>query len=258
MNFEKAIELNPNDAWAYARRGETYRQMRQFENALMNFEKAIQYKPRYAWAYARRGETYRQMRQFENAILYLEKAIEISPWYWWAYASLGETYRQTKQYLNAIDMFNKAIEKNNKPYRWAYEKRGKTYLQMKKYEHALNDFNKLISLQKRKRYFYQRNLVYLALGQPELASQDLAKAIDLAEKRYQSGEADWEDIFDLALYYVLDDRWEDASIFYNKALTEKVSISYIVDAIDELNDFLAIYPSHKGARRALKFLELYT
>jgi len=256
-DFNKAIELNPGDAWTLARRGETYRQMTRFDEALSDFGKAIEINSQYAWAFARRGETYRQMGRFNEALSDLRKATAKNPGDWWSYASLGETYRQLKQFENAINMFDTAIRKRRGIYHWAIAKRGMTYRQIGNYQRALDDFNKLIGSSKSKKYYYQRSLVYLAIGQSDRARQDIASAIQLAKKRYQSGTNDWEDIFELALYYVADNRWEVAKKLYSEMFIKEVPGIFVKNALADLKDLLTIKPNNKIIKDAIALIENY-
>jgi tetratricopeptide (TPR) repeat protein len=60
-DFNRAIEIDPADAWTIAQRGRTYRAMERFDEALTDFNRAIDLNPGYTWAITNRGETYRLM-----------------------------------------------------------------------------------------------------------------------------------------------------------------------------------------------------
>ncbi len=49
MDFTRAIELDPDYAWAMAQRGITYRDMERYEEALSDLARAIELDPDYAW-----------------------------------------------------------------------------------------------------------------------------------------------------------------------------------------------------------------
>jgi len=76
-DFNRAIELNPNLAWALAERGETYRLMKQYEAALNDFNRAIELDPKYTWAFNQRNLTYLQMMRFVPAVIGYIKLILI-------------------------------------------------------------------------------------------------------------------------------------------------------------------------------------
>src|SRR3989344_5784415 len=78
-SFDKAIELDPNDAQAYNNRGFAKNKLGQYEQAIADFDKAIELNPNYAVAYNNRGYTKTKLEQFDEAFLDFNKAIEIDP-----------------------------------------------------------------------------------------------------------------------------------------------------------------------------------
>ncbi len=57
-DYNKAIEINPNFADAYCKRGLTYYNLKDYSKALTNFNKAIQIDPNDTVFYINRGFTY--------------------------------------------------------------------------------------------------------------------------------------------------------------------------------------------------------
>jgi Flp pilus assembly protein TadD len=66
-HFNKAIELNPRDAWAYNFRGLAYVEKGQYDKAISDCTKAIELNPRLAGAYNNRGIAYFCKREYEKA-----------------------------------------------------------------------------------------------------------------------------------------------------------------------------------------------
>jgi tetratricopeptide (TPR) repeat protein len=69
-----------------ASRGETYRLMKRYEDAIQDFDRAITLNEKYSWAIANRGETYRSMKRYEDAIQDFDRAIildEKNDWHWY-------------------------------------------------------------------------------------------------------------------------------------------------------------------------------
>ena len=58
-DFNKAIQLNPDHALAYANRGVAYYYKGDYDCAIEDFNKVIQLNPDYALAYNNRGGAYR-------------------------------------------------------------------------------------------------------------------------------------------------------------------------------------------------------
>src|SRR5262245_65930704 len=76
-DFTRAIELDENDAWALAQRGDTHCLMKRYEESLADFTRAIELDETYAWAIASRGVTYRLMERYEEALADSDSAVEL-------------------------------------------------------------------------------------------------------------------------------------------------------------------------------------
>ena len=66
-NFDRVIEINPQDAEAYNNRGNTYSHLKQYEQAITNYGQAIESEPQFALAYYNRGLTYTLLENFPQA-----------------------------------------------------------------------------------------------------------------------------------------------------------------------------------------------
>ena len=77
-DYNKAIELNPNDADAYYNRGCTYGEMGEYEKAIADFNKAIELNPHDAGAYYNRALAYKEKVELPKAVSDLEKCIGLS------------------------------------------------------------------------------------------------------------------------------------------------------------------------------------
>jgi tetratricopeptide (TPR) repeat protein len=144
-DYTEAIRLNPNDAYAYFRRGYTYGKLKQDDKAVHDYTKAIQLKPDYADAYHNRGYAYGKLKQYDKAVDDYTKAIQLKPDGAGAYFNRGSAYGKLKQYDKAVDDYTKAIQL--KPdYADAYFRRGYAYGELKQYDKAVDDYTKAIQL----------------------------------------------------------------------------------------------------------------
>ncbi|MBD2576775.1 ATP-binding protein [Oscillatoria sp. FACHB-1406] len=212
-DLDKAIELDPKYDWAIARRGNTYRLMKRYEDALADFNRAIELDPEYKWAIAQRGETYRLMERYEDALADYNRAIELDPELDWALLSLrGVTYQAIKRYDDALADFNHAIELAPE-YNWAIlQLRGVTYYLIKRYEDALADCNCAIELDPEfKEAIASRGETYKAMERYEDALADYNRAIEL------DPEYKWA-IAQRGQTYRLMKRYEDALADFNCAI----------------------------------------
>ncbi|WP_445630748.1 tetratricopeptide repeat protein [Nostoc sp. DSM 114167] len=255
QDFNRAIELDPKLDWAIASRGETYRLIKQYTKALQDFNRAIELDPKSARAIASRGETYRLIKQYTKALQDFNRAIELDPKLDWAIASRGETYHSMEQYTEALQDFDRAIELDPK-LDWAIASRGETYLMLKLYNEALANFNRAIDLDSDSNwYLYNRALAYLVLNQPDKARTDLVLAIKLAKQNYEKDTKDWFNAFNLALYYLAANYTQPAERLYRYALSKGVSSESIGGAMQDLNNFLTVFPDHLQATSMRQLLQ---
>lgn len=147
--FTKAISENPS-AWSYAHRAEAKRLDGNYIGARDDFDEALKLDPDYAWAWAHRGESQRQMggqSHKEEARQDFDKAIELNPNYVWAIAHRGATYDldQNDELPGALKDFNLAINLYD-CYAWAIAFRSVVYLRMGEGEKAWYDLLRAISI----------------------------------------------------------------------------------------------------------------
>ena len=68
-NYDKAIELNPNDAGAYYNRGVAYYKQGKYQQALADYDKALELNPQGATIYNDRGVIYYIQGRYQKAIV---------------------------------------------------------------------------------------------------------------------------------------------------------------------------------------------
>jgi Flp pilus assembly protein TadD len=117
-DLTKAIELDPKDARAWAKRGWAYKELGKPQEALADLTKAIQLDPTYARAWADRGWAYEQLGQPQKALADLTKAIELDPKDAFAWADRGWAYEQLGQWEKAIADYTMSITLDPK-YAWS-------------------------------------------------------------------------------------------------------------------------------------------
>jgi len=108
--YNKALELNSNNADVYYDLGLAYEALRQYEEAIAYYKKAIEVNPNYAHAYRALGGIYGLTGQFEEAKASFEKAVAIDSNYAEAYIGLGIAYISLGQYQEARESLGKAKE----------------------------------------------------------------------------------------------------------------------------------------------------
>ena len=230
--------------------------MKRYPEALEDFDRAIELNPKFDWAIAHRGDIYRIMKRYPEALEDFDRAIELNPKYDWAIALRGQTYHSMKRYTEALEDFDRAIELDDPKFDWAIAHRGQTYLMLKLYNEALADFNRAIDLDSDSNWkLYNRALAYQALNQPDKAWADLALAIKLAKQHYEKDAKDWSNAFNLALYYLAAQYHQPAERLYLHVLSKGASLERTHAAIQDLNDFLTVFPDHVQATSMRQLLQ---
>ncbi|MCP4348787.1 MAG: tetratricopeptide repeat protein, partial [Desulfobacterales bacterium] len=108
--YRKAIEIDPNYAYAYNGLGSAYDDLENYEEAIKQYKKAIEIDPNDATYYSNLGNTFKNQKNYEEAIKQYKKAIEIDPNDANVYSLLGILYYEQKKYEEAIKQYKKTIE----------------------------------------------------------------------------------------------------------------------------------------------------
>ena len=78
-NFERAIELEPNEATGYLGRANALNTLKRWEESLPDYHHALEIDPTLANAYVNRGVAYAHLGKPRKAIADYEKAFELDP-----------------------------------------------------------------------------------------------------------------------------------------------------------------------------------
>ncbi|WP_375470589.1 tetratricopeptide repeat protein, partial [uncultured Nostoc sp.] len=146
--YEKAIQLNPNDAYAYNNLGVALREQKKLDAAVAAYEKAIQLNPNDATAYNNLGAALREQKKLDAAIAAYEKAIQLNPNYATAYYNLGNALRVQNKLDAAVAAYEKALKLPDTPgppasdYTLAHNGLGLVFKQQEKLEEAIAEFDK--------------------------------------------------------------------------------------------------------------------
>ena len=157
----------------------TWRQSRMYTDIETLYTTTIDLNPKCWMAYTNRGNAYKDLGNYRQAIEDYNEAIRLKADLFQAYYDRGNTYGQHGQYQNAIEDFNQAIRLHPN-YTKAYNNRGNVYLLMSIYQKALEDFNEAIRLKSDYADAYNnRARVYLIQGDNISGCRDAQKACEL-------------------------------------------------------------------------------
>jgi lipoprotein NlpI len=90
--FNKAIELSPNFAAAYASRAHVYHMLGQHQQGIADYSQAISRQVGYVQAYYNRGNVYSDSGQYQRALADYSEALRLNPRYTDAYYNRGLVY----------------------------------------------------------------------------------------------------------------------------------------------------------------------
>ncbi len=210
-DYNKTIQINPNNANSYYNRGVIYYKHKKWELALADYNKAIQINPNYATAYIGRGVLYKEQKKWELALSDYNKAIQINPNDVYVYGNRGVLYKEQKKWELALADYNKAIQINPN-HANAYHNRGVLYNDQKKWELALSDFNKAIQINPNlAQAYYNRGIIYSKHKKWKLALANYNKVIQINPNDSQSYN-------NRGVLYKEQKKWELALADYNKAI----------------------------------------
>src|SRR5437762_959207 len=116
--FNKQLEVNPYDEYAYNNLGRAYQLMRRYEEAESAFRKQIEMNPLDKFAHGAIGRLYVEAKRYGDAIPELEKAISLTPEQGWLEVDLGTAHLNTNNSERALSAFARAAELSPTPVTW--------------------------------------------------------------------------------------------------------------------------------------------
>ncbi len=171
------VERTPNDPNAYNIRGAALGKAGRYDDAIADFNRALQINPRFAQAYANRGLVYRLKNDDANALADYNRALQVNPQYANAYVRRGNVYRRQNQLALALEDYNQAI-KIDRTDPEAFHNRGLVYQAQKLHNFALEDFTTAIGLSPQAAPPYNaRGESYLVTGDAQSALEDFNAAV---------------------------------------------------------------------------------
>jgi len=180
--FNRAVELDPQNAPAYNDRGEARTFIGQDASALADYDKAIKLKPDLAKAYVNRALYYENLKQYPKAILDFSKAIELNTKDTETMGSKAKLLAEMGKQKEAIDTYSKLIAVDSALY-WPYIQRAQSYKAAKNYKAGIDDITTIINRAPKDPEYYQtRAEIYEKSGDMQNALNDWNKVIELNPK----------------------------------------------------------------------------
>jgi tetratricopeptide (TPR) repeat protein len=178
--YQKAIELDPRDAYPYVGLGNALDRLGKYEEAIVKDQKAAELDPKYANAYSAWGSALDHVGKYGEAITKCEKSIELDPGDAYAYNNWGNALDGLGKHENAIAKYQKAIELDPK-FTWPYNNWGVALDNMGKYEEAVAEYQKATEIDpKYGKAWHNWGVALDQLGRHAEAEEKLQKARELS------------------------------------------------------------------------------
>ena len=143
--FDRALEINPKDAFAWVGKGIVLNGLSRHEEALRCFERALAIDPKDAAAWNNKGNALRKLGRYSEALRCFETALEIDPKYADAWYNKGNALDDLGRYVEAVECYDRALEIDPK-YAKAWVVKGGVLLKQLKLEEALRCFERALEI----------------------------------------------------------------------------------------------------------------
>jgi tetratricopeptide (TPR) repeat protein len=177
--FSEALRLDPNNALAYANRGDAYRLKGDLERAIADFGEALRLNPSNPLAYINQGIAYRLKGDYDRAVADYTEALRLDPNNALAYNNRGNAYADKGEHDKAIADYSEALRLDPQ-YTWAYHNRGNAYADKGEPDNAIADFTRALRLEPSNAVAHtNRGDAYRLKGELDRAIADYTEALRL-------------------------------------------------------------------------------
>jgi tetratricopeptide (TPR) repeat protein len=161
--------------------GSTYHELGRYDDAIQCFTECIDMRPDDPVAYDGRAGAYWYSGRYKESVDDYTKEIDLDPYRVNAYNGRGQVRAELGDYAEAIRDLDRAIELGHDDRTGqAYARNGRAlaYAGLGQYERALKDFAASIRSQPGNAWvYYNRAVTYEWMGRPDLARDDLVRAL---------------------------------------------------------------------------------
>jgi tetratricopeptide (TPR) repeat protein len=184
-SYDQAINITPNDAYAWWSRGNALLDLGQYAEAVTSYDRTLEIKPDYHEAWYNRGIALSQLGDYEEAIASYDRALAIKPDKYQTWNSRGIALRQLGRYEESIDSYDHALDIKPVDYE-AWYNRGCVLCRLGHYEEAIASWSQALAIKPDyPSAFYNTACLYALLGNANLAIENLQQAINLNSNKYR-------------------------------------------------------------------------
>jgi serine/threonine protein kinase/tetratricopeptide (TPR) repeat protein len=248
---EKAIAMDANQAESHACLGMVYQGTGKYDDAVSEYRRAVELEPTSDDAIRGLASAYASLGRTDEAEKTLQVAIGVRPQYWKNYNSLGALYVSEGRYDEAARMFTQVIALAPDSFR-GYSNLGATYIRLGRYQEAIKSLQDSIKIRPTEDALSNLGTAFYSLRQFDNAGKNYSeatklndqiyvvwgnladsyyysgkradatlayrKAVSLAEQRLEVNPRDASVLSDIAGYYAMLGRRQEAFDYLNQAL----------------------------------------
>lgn len=145
--FERAREIDPNNASVHYGLGVIYLQQKQYEKAIAEFQETLRLDPNLTEAHNNLGSTYAQMHRWDEAIAEFKNAAD-DPFYRTpelAYYNIGAALMEKGDLIEAVQQLHKAVQ-IRPDFTRALDKYGVALFRLNRVQEAVKQFKQATEL----------------------------------------------------------------------------------------------------------------
>ena len=144
-DFNKRIEAEPNNALAWAARGEAYTSIDDYEHAIADFDEALRLDPNVAVIHFGRGAAHQRRGDPSQAVSDYNRSLELEPGNAETYYNRGVAYTSLTEYREAISDFDQSLRLKPDDYETHYARANARGMNGD-YDLAISNFDRVIEL----------------------------------------------------------------------------------------------------------------
>lgn len=185
--------VKSNNAIELSHQGETFLELKRYNDALDAYNRAVELKPAYTEAWIGQANTLLELKRYQEAMDAYDQTIQLQPNYLEAWNGRGKALNHLQRSKEAIASFDSAlkIQPNNLE---AWYERGNVQIKLQQYSEAITSFDKAVKIQPNNSLaWHKRGIALHNLRRYQEAVESYDKAVehkpDYAEAWYQRGNA---------------------------------------------------------------------
>ncbi len=181
-DYNRGLEVNPNNAVLYSNRGKIWFERNKFDKAVEDYNRSLELRPDDPQTIINRGAALGMIGKLDEALADFNRAVEMNPDNPNLYFNRGILYAQLGQPEKAIKDYRKYLKFNPKK-AGIYNSIGVELQRMGKDAEALAEFDTAISLNPKEPAFYiNKSVSSFRLGKIEDARKNARQALRLGAK----------------------------------------------------------------------------